>query len=151
LVERLVPPAAGWLSQASSGDFAKFLDYDPTWHADARKFEVGTIPYQDVVGMNATLSLFLELGVSRIEPHVRALVDVIIDWAGSVKDVRLFTPSDQARRAGIVAFTMPGFEEASQRLRRARVTHSVREGAIRLAPHFHNTLGDVETALDAVR
>jgi cysteine desulfurase/selenocysteine lyase len=151
LIEKLVPPAAGWLAQASSGDFGKFLDYDPTWHVDARKFEVGTIPYQDVVGMNATLSLLLELGADRIEPHVRSLADAMIDWAASRKDVRLFTPCDAAHRAGIVAFSMPGVEEASKRLRQARVTHSVREGAIRLAPHFHNTQSEVMTALDLLR
>jgi selenocysteine lyase/cysteine desulfurase len=150
LIEQLVPPAAGWLSQASSGDFGKFLDYDPAWHTDARKFEVGTIPYQDIAGMNATLSLLLELGAERIEPHVRSLVDVMIDWAASRKDVRLFTPGDAAHRAGIVAFAMPGLEEASQRLRQARVTHSVREGAIRLAPHFHNTHDEVKRVLAAL-
>jgi hypothetical protein len=45
---------------------------------------------------------------------------------------------------------MPGLEAASQRLRQAGVTHSVREGAIRLAPHFHNTLDDVRRALAAL-
>lgn len=150
LIERLVPPAAGWLSQASSGDFGKFLDYDPAWRTDAQKFEVGTIPYQDIVGMNATLSLFLELGAGRIEPHVRALADSIIDWAARAKGVRLFTPRDAAHRAGIVAFSMPGLDAASQRLRQAGVTHSVREGALRLAPHFHNTPDDVEKVIAAL-
>jgi selenocysteine lyase/cysteine desulfurase len=97
--------------------------------------------------MNATLSLFLELGVARIERHVRSLTDRLVGWAASRREVRLFTPAEPERRAGIVAFTMPGFEEASKRLRMAGVTHSVREGAIRLAPHFHNTLGEVETVL----
>lgn len=147
LVPQLEPPAAGWLSQASSGDFGRFLDYDPAWHADARKFEVGTIPYQDIVGMNATLSLFLELGATSIEPHVRSLVDAMIDWAGSTKGVRLFTPVDRARRAGIAAFAVDDLDGASNRLRAIGVTHSVREGAIRLAPHFHNTMDEVKLVL----
>lgn len=150
LIERLVPPAAGWLAQASSGDFGKFLDYDPAWRTDAQKFEVGTIPYQDIVGMNATLSLFLELGAGRIESHVRSLTAALIEGAVATKGVQLLTPRDDARRAGIVAFTMPGHEEASKRLRQAGVTHSVREGALRLAPHFHNTLAEVEKVIAAL-
>lgn len=150
LVRELTPPNAGWLAQASSGDFGRFLDYDPAWHEDARRFEVGTIPYQDIVGMNASLSLFLELGTSAIEAHVRAITEPMLAWAATRDGVRLFTPRDPSRRAGIVAFTMPGLEAASERLRAAGVTHSVREGAIRLAPHFHNTGGEVRTVISAL-
>jgi cysteine desulfurase/selenocysteine lyase len=147
LVAALEPPAAGWLSQASAGDFGRFLDYDPAWHAEARRFEVGTIPYQDIVGMNASLDLFLELGIARIEAHVRSLADRMVSWAESRRDVRLLTPSAPARRAGIVAVVTPDVDGDSRRLRAARVTHSVREGAIRFAPHFHNTLDEVERVL----
>jgi cysteine desulfurase/selenocysteine lyase len=147
LVPELEPPAAGWLSQASAGDFSRFLDYDPAWHVDARKFEVGTIPYQDIVGMNASLELFLELGLPRIEAHVRTLADRMVAWATARPDVRLLTPSAPERRAGIVAVVTPDVDADSRRLRAADVTHSVREGAIRLAPHFHNTLGEVDRVL----
>lgn len=150
LARTLEPPAAGWLAQASSGDFGRFLDYDPTWHADARRFEVGTIPYQDIVGMNASLSLLLELGLPRIEAHVAALCDRLMAWALSTPGVRLLTPTEPERRAGIVAFATADVDGDSRRLRTARVTHSVREGAIRLAPHFHNTLGEVDRVIEAL-
>ena len=147
LVEQLEPPAAGWLSQASSGDFGRFLDYDPAWHNDARKFEVGTIPYQDIVGMNASLALLLEIGPEKIEAHVRSLADRLVQWAISTPGVRLFTPGAPERRAGIVAFATRDIDGDSARLRDANVTHSVREGAIRLSPHFHNTIGEVERVI----
>lgn len=147
LVEQLEPPAAGWLSQASSGDFGRFLDYDPAWHNDARKFEVGTIPYQDIVGMNASLALLLEIGPKKIEAHVRSLADRLVQWAISTPGVRLFTPGAPERRAGIVAFATRDIDGDSARLRDANVTHSVREGAIRLSPHFHNTIGEVERVI----
>ena len=150
LVTALEPPAAGWLAQASSGDFARFLDYDPAWHGDARKFEVGTIPYQDIVGMNEALALLLELGPSRIEAHVRALTSELLDWAQGARDVRLLTPLAAERRAGIVAITTSDVDGDSAKLRAAKVTHSVREGAIRLAPHFHNTHDEVATIIEAI-
>ena len=150
LIPALEPPAAGWLAQASSGDFNRFLDYDPTWHTDARRFEVGTIPYQDIVGMNATLSLLLELGPVNIERHVQALADRLVAYATGAKHVRLITPTQAARRAGIVSMDTGDLEGDSQRLRAAGVTHSVREGVIRLAPHFHNTMAEVERVIEVL-
>lgn len=150
LLPTLEPPAAGWLAQASSGDFGRFLDYDPTWHADARRFEVGTIPYQDVVGMNAVLGLLLSLGPDAIAAHVAGLTDRLVAWASSAPGVRLLTPVDPSRRAGIVSVVTPDVGADSQALTAARVTHSVREGAIRLSPHFHNTMADVEAAIRAI-
>ena len=150
LVPALEPPAAGWLAQASSGDFGRFLDYDPAWHTDARRFEVGTIPYQDIVGMNASLGLFLELGPARIAAHVRALTTRLVEWAQTAEGVRLLTPVAPERRAGIVAFATTDLDRDSQRLKQAKVTHSVREGAIRFAPHFHNSMAEVERVIDVL-
>lgn len=150
LIPQLEPPAAGWLAQASSGDFGRFLDYDPTWHADARRFEVGTIPYQDVVGMAEVLDLLRALGPLAVAAHVATLTDRLVAWAARAPGVRLLTPTEPARRAGIVALVTPDVPGDSERLRAARVTHSVREGAIRLSPHFHNTPADVEAAIAAI-
>jgi selenocysteine lyase/cysteine desulfurase len=150
LIASLEPPAAGWLAQASSGDFGAFLDYDPAWHEDARRFEVGTIPYQDIVGMNASLSLFLELGLEPVERHVRTLAERLVAWAGSTPGIRLLTPAEPARRAGIVSVVTSDVHADSKRLHAAHVTHSVREGAIRLAPSFHNTLDEVDCVIGAL-
>jgi len=150
LIPQLEPPAAGWLAQASSGDFGRFLDYDPAWHTDARKFEVGTIPYQDIVGMNESLALFLALGPKRVESHVRALTTRIIEWTHHRRGVKLLTPEAAVSRAGIVALATNDLDGDSKKLRAAKVTHSVREGAIRLSPHFHNTMEEVEVVLGAL-
>jgi cysteine desulfurase/selenocysteine lyase len=150
LIQALEPPAAGWLSQASSGDFSRFLDYDAAWHKDSRKFEVGTIPYQDIVGLNASLELFVELGLEPIERHVRALTTRLIEWAQAARGVTVLTPVAAHQRAGIVAISTPDLDGDSKKLRAAKVTHSVREGAIRLAPHFHNSLAEVETVIRAI-
>jgi cysteine desulfurase / selenocysteine lyase len=147
LVTQLEPPAAGWLSQASAGDFARFLAYDPTWRHDAQRFEVGSLPIQDFVGMNASLELFLELGPARIAEHVRGLAGALVEWAATRADIRLLTPSDEGRRAGIVAIVTDSLDVDSKRLRDAGIVHAVREGAIRLAPHFHNTADDVQRAI----
>jgi cysteine desulfurase / selenocysteine lyase len=150
LVAQLEPPAAGWLSQASAGDFARFLDYDPAWREDAQRFEVGSLPIQDFVGMNAVLEVFLEIGAERIERHVHEITRELWSWAASRPDYTLLTPEHNAKRAGIVALRTPDVAGDSARLRAASVVHSVREGAIRLAPHFHTTREDLQRVYRAL-
>ena len=143
LIARLEPPAAGWLSQASAGDFARFLDYDPAWRDDAQRFEVGSLPIQDFVGMNATLELFLELGPERIEQHVLGITGELRRIVSTLPGCTVLTPERSAKRAGIVAVRTPDVAADSARLRAAGFVHSVREGALRFAPHFHTPSSDV--------
>lgn len=143
LIAQLEPPAAGWLSQASAGDFARFLDYDPAWRGDAQRFEVGSLPIQDFVGMNGTLELMLEIGTRNIQDYVLGLSGELWNWASSRQDFTLLTRPEQERRGAIIAFRTSNVAADSARLRAAGVVHSVREGAIRLAPHFHNVPDEV--------
>ena len=148
LIRQLEPGVVGWMATRGSEDFSRLVDYDFTYYDDARRFEVVTLPYQDFAGFNSSVELLLELGLEAVECHVTGLVDIAVEWASSRRDVRLVTPTDAARRAGIVAMVPRGdVRAASERLTRARITHSLREGAIRLAPHCYNTPEEVHTAL----
>ncbi len=147
LIETLVPHEVGWWAQASSGDFSKFLDYDAAWAHDARRFEVITL---DFVGFNAmaeSIGLLLELGTQNIEAHVRMLGDRAIAFADATSAVELVTPRASSRRAGVLAFRTQDVAASSRRLGAAKVSHSVREGCIRLAPRFYNTTAELDTAL----
>jgi selenocysteine lyase/cysteine desulfurase len=126
------------------------LDYDLTWRADARRFEVVTLPYQEFEGFNASLELLHEAGPDVIEQRVRQLTDRIVDWAQSRRDIQLVTPADPGRRGGIVSLIPRDAVAASECLTRAGVTHSVREGAIRLSPHFYQTIQEIDAAVQAI-
>ena len=148
LVRRLEPRAVGWLATRASEDFERLVDYDPTWHDDARRFEVFTLPYQDFAGMNTSLALLHELGIERIERHVRGLVDIAVEWA-CAGGATLVTPARRESRAGVVALRPHGdARAASRRLEAGGVVHSLREGAIRLSPHCYNTAEEMRHALD---
>ena len=54
------------------------------------------------------------------------------------------TPQEPGRKAGILSVTLPGVELAFEELRRANVTCAMREGTLRLAPHYYNELGEME-------
>ena len=68
-------------------------------------------------------------------------------WAADRDDVALVTPRERAHRAGIVSLRPRDPLAASTRLKNADVSHSLREGMIRLSPHFYNTVEEVGAAL----
>ncbi len=143
LIERLEPHDVSWMAVKGSDDFSRLTDYDLTWRADARRFEFITLPFQDFAGMNASLELFAALGHADIAAHVSGLADRIVEWTGSRDDVTLVTPAARSRRGGIVSVRPRDPRAASERLTKARVSHSLREGAIRLSPHCYNTLDEM--------
>ena len=150
LIAEIEPSAVSWMAVKGSDDFRRLVDYDLTWRDDARRFEFITLPFQDFAGMNASLELIHELGPRAIADHVAVLADVIVLWAASQPSVELVTPSVPRHRAGIVALRMPNAAAVSTSLLAAGVSHSLREGAIRLSPHFYNTREEVRRALRVI-
>jgi cysteine desulfurase/selenocysteine lyase len=147
LVQTLEPVDVSWMAVRDSDDFSRLIDYNFTWRDDARRFEVITLPYQDFGGLNASLELFFEVGLETVLGRVERLATQVIDWAARRRDMRVVTPADPAKRAGVVAIIPPDVEAASLRLTHAGVVHSLREGAIRLSPHFYVTEEEIDRAL----
>ena len=150
LVQRLEPNDVGWMSVKGSEDFTRLIDYDLTYFDDARRFEVITLPFQDFAGMNASLELFFDLGPDRLYAQVVERTSQIVAWARGRHDVRLATPADQRRRAGIVSVIPANPAAVSARLTKAGVVHSLREGLIRLSPHFYTSEEEVQLALTLI-
>ena len=150
LVTELEPSVVGWMSVRGSDDFSRLVEYDFTYRDDARRFEVITLPFQDFAGLNASLELMFELGPAAAEAQVGALASRIVRWAEERDDVRLVTPAHPSRRAGIVAVAPRDPAAASARLTAAGVSHSLREGSIRLSPHCYNTAEEVDAALEVL-
>lgn len=147
LARTLEPAVVSWMAMRAAEDFTRLTDYEYAFLDDARRFELITLPYQDFAGFNASLELLHELGPAAVVEHVASLADTIVDWASARRDVRLVTPADRARRAGIVCVAPRDPRAASDRLTRAGVMHALREGAIRLSPHCYNTRDEVLRAL----
>lgn len=146
LIAKLEPGFVSWMGVRNADDFSKLADYDMTWRDDARRFEFITLPFQEFVGLNESLELLFELGPDQIVAHTNQLVSQIVAWADS-RGVEILTPRDPNHRAGIVALRLPDAARRSAQLQDAGVIHSLREGAIRLAPYFFNTAPEIEKAL----
>lgn len=147
LVTALEPLDVGWACMKSSTDYTRLTDYAFDFFDDARRFEVVTLAYQDFAVANVGTAMLLDLGVPAVAAHLERLVSRVVAWAQSRRDVRLVTPADPARRAGVVAFAPDRLEDMAARLTAAGVTYTVREGAIRLSPHVYNTMDEIDRVL----
>jgi selenocysteine lyase/cysteine desulfurase len=142
LIARLEPVVTGWMAFEGTDDFTRLTQYDDTLRADARRFELITLPYQDFVGMNASLGLLLSLGVPRIRDHLRRLHAPVVEWA-RCRGVPITSPLAE-RGSGILCLAPGDAPRLHRELKAAGVICSLREGAIRLSPHCYNTPEEME-------
>ena len=148
LITRLDPAVTGWLAFEGTDDLSRLTSYDDTLRADARRFELMTLPYQDFAGLNSSLDLLLELGIERIRDHIRALHQPVLAWAER-SGARIASPRG-ASASGILCVSPPEVREVHRRLKRSRIICSLREGAIRLSPHCYNTVAEMERVARAL-
>lgn len=140
---RLHPVLAGWRNVAmASGDL--FLrKADPL--QDGRRFEPGASNEVGIAGLAAALDLITSVGRDEIQARVetlsRLLTRVLLAHGWDV-----YSPGAGHPIAGIVATRHPSVppREAARRLRERRVVCSVRQGYLRLSPHFYITKGELE-------
>ena len=142
LIGSLDPAITGWLSFEGTDDLSRLTQYDDTLRADARRFELMTLPYQDFAGLNVSLDLLLSLGVDRIRDHIRTLHQPVVAWADR-SGARITSPRD-GRGSGILCVAPDGVQDVHRRLKAARIVCSLREGSIRLSPHCFNTVAEME-------
>jgi selenocysteine lyase/cysteine desulfurase len=148
LIGALEPAITGWLAFEGTDDLTRLTRYDDTLRADARRFELMTLPYQDFAGLNASLELLLAIGIERIRDHIRTLHRPVIEWAER-SGARIASPRGRSG-SGILCVAPEGVREAHRRLKAARIVCSLREGAIRLSPHCYNTVGEMERVAHAL-
>jgi selenocysteine lyase/cysteine desulfurase len=149
LIERLQPAAVGWMAFEGTDDFTRLVEYSGTLRRDAQRFEVGTIPFQDVLGMTTSLALLDELTVPAIAAYTRALAEPLLAWARG-RGVRIVSPTDERHRSAIVCLAPDGAVQAHRRLKAAGVVCAFREGAIRLSPHCYNTVDEIEKVIEVL-
>jgi selenocysteine lyase/cysteine desulfurase len=137
---RLKVRTVGWLSINNPFNFDYQLDLLP----DARRFEPGSDNSIGVYGLGGTLELISELGNNAIESRILALTDQLCDGLAR-QGYRVTSPRRDHERSGIVLFTSDHHptETLFTRLTAAKIMVSVRNGAIRVSPHYYNTTDEI--------
>ncbi|HEX6323663.1 MAG TPA: aminotransferase class V-fold PLP-dependent enzyme [Vicinamibacterales bacterium] len=124
----------------------------------SRTFEAnGQRDDASIAAVVESLQLQGSIGRSVIERRARQLAQALKDGLRAMPGVRLWTDPDPARSAAIV-IVQPGSAEPRRvgaALTAAGVVCTVRGGrqnpGLRFAPHFYNTMEDIDRTLAAVR
>jgi cysteine desulfurase/selenocysteine lyase len=79
-----------------------------TWASVPARFEAGTPPIAEAVGLAAAIEWIDELGLEAMHEHESELTDYAIERLGEVPGLRLFGPPAGEDRAGIISFELEG-------------------------------------------
>ncbi len=140
----LEPGLVGWAAHASPFEFQTGrIEY-----ADApERFQSGTPNVPSLYSARAGYEIVAEIGVEAIREKSLRLTRRLIDLARAA-GYRLNTPMNDDERGGSVIVDVPNGAAVTEELIRRDVIVDYRPGAgIRMAPHFYNTIEEIEHAM----
>jgi len=145
LLDRLQPAAVGWMGVR---DWEHMLNYRLEFPPEARRFETGNLSAFGVHNLKASVDRYLRLGPAAVAARVLELAEAVAAATGR-RGWTVLSPDGPAR-SGIVSFRVPGRDAAdlAARLLAVGVQVAVRNGAIRVSPHYYNTAAEVAEAFD---
>jgi cysteine desulfurase/selenocysteine lyase len=81
---------------------------ETTWGELPHKFEAGTAPMAEAVGLAAAIDYLDAIGMDRVRAHERDLTAYALERLPDVDGIHLYGPGDLDRRGGVVAFAIEG-------------------------------------------
>ncbi|MGY0385918.1 cysteine desulfurase [Nocardioides sp. WG-D5] len=72
------------------------------------KFEAGTPPIAEAVGLGAALEYLMHVGMENVHAHEQAITAYALERLASVPGVTVLGPADAAKRGGAIAFELDG-------------------------------------------
>jgi cysteine desulfurase/selenocysteine lyase len=79
-----------------------------TWNELPYKFEAGTPPIAQAVGLGAAVDYLSGVGMAEVRAHDRELVRLTLEGLAARPYVEVYGPLDPDRRGGVVAFNLQG-------------------------------------------
>jgi cysteine desulfurase/selenocysteine lyase len=87
---------------------AKVNDYDSTWAEAPAKFEAGTMPIAEAIGLGAAVEFLSGIGMEHVREHARDVVGYAVDRLLEVDGLTLHGPRDIDLRGSVCSFALDG-------------------------------------------
>ncbi|MFA6467751.1 MAG: aminotransferase class V-fold PLP-dependent enzyme [Bacteroidota bacterium] len=146
--KRIIQQFVGWTSNKQY--FTNLFDYRLDPDNTARRYENGVQNNAGIVAIGESAKLLNEVGIPTIHQRLLSLTDYVAAFADH-EGIELFTPRHRATRTGIITLKIPQAEKVFEALNARNIIVSLREGKIRISPHFYNTAADMEMVCTAVK
>lgn len=93
----------------TGGDMISSVDFQSsTWNELPWKFEAGTPPIAEAVGLGVAIDYLAALGMERVREHERELTQIMLDELAGVSGLSIVGPPQAERRGGLISFTIDG-------------------------------------------
>ena len=79
-----------------------------TWAPIPHRFEAGTPPFVEAVGLAAAMDYLDAIGMETVAAHDEELTAYALARLAEIGGLRIFGPTDTKQRGGVVSFTMEG-------------------------------------------
>ena len=146
IFDQVSPMAVGWLSVEDPWDV---FSYEAKLQKTAQRFEPGVFNVTGIIGANAAMEVFLEIGIPNIENRILDTTDYLIERLQE-QGLFLHTSLDREHRSGIVTFQHKQADDLMEHLTKNNIFVSLRDGVVRIAPHFYNTKAEVDLLMDEI-
>jgi selenocysteine lyase/cysteine desulfurase len=147
--ERIQPTLVGWTSVPNPDDYG---NYEQGWNEGTLAWETGTGPAALIHGLEASLKLLNEVGISAIESHLEKLTDHLCeqlqDTAYEVVSSR--RTGEKSQIVCIRNTTGLSSMDLYTHLRKRNIITAPRGDRLRISPHFYNTHEEIDELLNAL-
>ena len=141
-------------------------DVKSSWAPPPARFEAGSPNLADAIGFAAAADYISAIGMSVINTFIRDLTDCALRSLQSIPGVKVYGPSEQGQRAGIISFNLEGVHPhdvaqiAGEMGVALRAGHHCCQplmktlgvaGTVRASFAIYNNESDVEALVSAVR
>ncbi|MFI8479041.1 aminotransferase class V-fold PLP-dependent enzyme [Pseudomonas sp. NPDC078700] len=150
LREQLKLHEYGWHMLEHAGDYSR-TDWQPA--KSAVRFESGSPNMLGAMALEASLSLLEEVGMVAVGNALEERVLELTTELGQTAGVNLHSPLNPERRAGIINFTLDGWDTQAlfEHLKQNNLVCARRGKGIRLSPHFYTAPQVIESTLRLIR
>jgi cysteine desulfurase/selenocysteine lyase len=80
--------------------------YESRWAPPPQKFEAGTPPIAQAIGLGAAVDYLSAIGMEAVAEHERAIVGYALERLDEIPDLTVYGPGDHERRGGAVSFSL---------------------------------------------
>ena len=147
--ERIQPTLVGWTSVPNPDDYG---NYAQGWNEGTLAWETGTGPVALVHGLEASLKLLNEVGISTIQAHLEKLTDHLCEQLRNT-NYEVVSSRRKGEKSQIVCIrNTAGLSSMDlySHLRKRNIITAPRGDRLRISPHFYNTLDEMDELVKAL-
>jgi len=147
--ERIQPTLVGWTSVPNPDDYG---NYEQGWNEGTLAWETGTAPASLIHGLEASLKILNEIGISTIQAHLEKLTDHLCEQLQNTAYEVVSSRRREEKSQIVCIRNTAGMSSMDlyTHLRKRNIVTAPRGDRLRISPHFYNTFEEIDDLLKAL-